>query len=106
MHHVLGSVEYVSIKTTGELSIIMDRIIERLRLHEVGRTFYQFEPFGATGVILLEESHFAAHTYPEHQRIHVDLFCCSPDFDTNKATSVIMEEFGTDVFQWDYKLRV
>ena len=31
----------------------------------VGDSFYQFEPQGVTGTVLLAESHIAIHTWPE-----------------------------------------
>jgi len=105
-HHVLGMLSGVKILTTDELVPKMEKIVSILGLTEVGRCFYQFEPYGATGVILLSESHFSVHTYPEHDSIQLDLYCCSDSFDTNKATDVIMNIFDADLFQWDYVKRV
>lgn len=40
---------------------------------------YQFpEPGGLTLLVLLKESHFAVHTFPEHGSICLNLFCCRP----------------------------
>jgi len=105
-HHILGMLSDVKILTTEELAPKMDRVISELGLTEVGRCFYQFEPYGATGVILLSESHFSVHTYPEHNSIQLDLYCCSDTFDTNRATDVIMKIFDADLFQWEYVKRV
>ena len=101
--HVLGLVEgNVDTYTTVErLEATMDRVVKRLGLNEVSRAFHQFEPYGATGVIVLAESHFSAHTYPEDDRVYVDLFCCSEHFDPDKAADVISDEFGCDMFMWE-----
>src|SRR5260370_9642183 len=33
---------------------------------------------GITGLCLLAESHLACHTFPEHQSICLNVFCCQP----------------------------
>jgi S-adenosylmethionine decarboxylase proenzyme len=101
MHHVLGMLEGATIESVDQLVPIMEMIVRRLKLNEVSRAFHQFEPVGVTGVIVLSESHFSAHTYPETNRVYLDLFCCSKDFDPDNAASVISEEFGAELFMWE-----
>jgi len=38
--------------------------------------FHHFEPYGVSGVIVIAESHFAIHTWPECGYASVDLFTC------------------------------
>ena len=38
--------------------------------------FHHFEPYGVSGVVVIAESHFAIHTWPEHNFASVDLFTC------------------------------
>jgi S-adenosylmethionine decarboxylase proenzyme len=103
MAHVLGLLDgnVSGFKNVKELEETMERIVKILNLNEVSRAFHQFEPYGATGVIVLAESHFSAHTYPENDRIYVDMFCCSKDFDPKKAADVITREFDADTFMWE-----
>lgn len=96
----------VTIRKESELVPLMDTVVKRLGLNEVNRAFHQFEPEGVTGVIVLSESHFSAHTYPENDRVYVDLFCCSKEFSPDQAASVISEVFGCDVFMWEYVTRI
>lgn len=105
MHHVLGMLEGATIESVDQLVPVMETIVKKLGLNEVSRAFHQFEPVGVTGVIVLSESHFSAHTYPEMNRVYLDLFCCSKDFDPDKAASVISEEFGAELFMWESVLR-
>lgn len=35
-----------------------------------------FDPFGFTAVILLQESHFAIHTFPEENKTYIQLSSC------------------------------
>lgn len=104
-HHIFGMLEGTTINTVEQLVPLMEKVISRLELNEVSRAFHQFEPFGATGVIVLSESHFSTHTYPENERVYLDLFCCSKDFKPDKAADVIMEIFDSDLFQWEYVRR-
>jgi S-adenosylmethionine decarboxylase proenzyme len=56
---------------------LMMRIIEEAGLSSVGEKFHQFEPAGVTGIVLLSESHFSIHTWPEKHVMAADIFCCS-----------------------------
>ncbi|MEM6288912.1 MAG: adenosylmethionine decarboxylase [Bacteroidota bacterium] len=42
----------------------------------LGSRFHQFEPEGATGVVLLAESHASVHTWPERGLATLDVFTC------------------------------
>jgi len=42
----------------------------------INSTFHHFSPFGVSGVIVIEESHLAIHTWPEYQFASIDLFTC------------------------------
>jgi S-adenosylmethionine decarboxylase proenzyme len=47
-------------------------------LHEV---VHAFSPHGVTGVVVIAESHFAIHTWPEYGFAAVDLFTCGTTVD-------------------------
>jgi S-adenosylmethionine decarboxylase proenzyme len=50
---------------------------ERAGLTVVGDRFFQFEPQGVTGTVLLAESHLAIHTWPEAGFVTVDVYVCN-----------------------------
>lgn len=55
----------------------------------VGERFFQFEPQGVTGTVLLAESHIAIHTWPESGFATVDVYVCNFTTDnTAKAEQV------------------
>ena len=56
--------------------------------------FHQFSPQGISGVIVIAESHFAIHTWPEHGYAAVDLFSCS-DFDYKTAMNHIRKNIDS-----------
>lgn len=101
MKHLIGHLTGVVIETTAQLEGCMDRVANECRFSVVGRAFHQFKPFGATGVLVLSESHFSAHTYPEHGIVYVDVFCCSPSFDPNACAQSIVENFGAKGAKWE-----
>lgn len=48
-------------------------------------SFHIFEPQGVSGVVIIAESHFAVHAWPEHDYAAVDLFTCSETIDLKRA---------------------
>jgi S-adenosylmethionine decarboxylase proenzyme len=65
------------------------RAVESAGLTIVGDRFYQFEPQGVTGTVLLAESHLAIHTWPEAGFVTVDVYVCNYTTDnTDKAERV------------------
>lgn len=67
------------------LQSLFAAIVRDLDLHPVGETrWHQFPGNGGiTGLCLLSESHLAVHTFPEHQSLCLNLFCCRPRPDWN-----------------------
>lgn len=53
--------------------------------HVINSNFHSFEPQGVSGVVVISESHFAVHAWPEHDYAAVDLFTCGSGVDFNKA---------------------
>lgn len=47
----------------------------------INSTFHHFSPFGVSGVVVIQESHLAIHTWPEYQYAAVDLFTCGDTVD-------------------------
>jgi spermidine synthase len=45
----------------------------------ITQSFHHFDPYGISGVVVLQESHFAIHTWPEYGFASVDLFTCGGD---------------------------
>tara|TARA_B100000073_G_C23726601_1_gene569477 strand:- start:1912 stop:2256 length:345 start_codon:yes stop_codon:yes gene_type:complete len=55
---------------------LMNEIIELYNLTVLEKILYPFAPYGFTGIYLLSESHLSFHTWPEHNKICIDLFTC------------------------------
>ena len=53
--------------------------------------FHQFSPHGITGVVVVAESHFAVHTWPEYGYCALDIFTCGDNVDGRKALNYLKE---------------
>jgi len=42
----------------------------------INSSFHHFSPYGVSGVVVIQESHLAIHTWPEYGFASVDLFTC------------------------------
>lgn len=56
--------------------------------------FHQFSPHGITGVVVVAESHFALHTWPEYGYCAVDIFTCGDAVDGHVALDYLKENLG------------
>lgn len=55
--------------------------------------FKQFEPVGVTGILLIAESHFSLHTWPEDRYAGFDILTCG-DMDAEKAVDYLAEKLS------------
>ncbi len=60
------------------LEAVFREMIGDLSLRPVGEAQWHVFPGegGVTGLCMLAESHLAVHTFPEHQSLCLNLFCC------------------------------
>ena len=54
----------------------MRRAAEAAGAHVVAEVFHPYSPHGVTGVLVIEESHFSLHTWPEAGYAAVDFYTC------------------------------
>lgn len=59
----------------------------------VQSVFHQFNPHGISGVIVIEESHFSVHTWPEYGYCALDIFTCGDEIDYYSALQFLKNEF-------------
>ena len=85
----------VSAKALRHLCI---RASEAAGLTVLGDHFYQFNGFeatqlgGATGALVLAESHLAIHTWPERLGATLDIYVCNVTGDNSKKAEVLYAE--------------
>ncbi|HVL40179.1 MAG TPA: adenosylmethionine decarboxylase [Fimbriimonadaceae bacterium] len=59
----------------------------------VAESFHEFKPFGVSGAVIIQESHYTIHTWPEHGYAAVDLFYCGGTVRVHRAIEVLRERF-------------
>ena len=57
----------------------------------IDSVFHRFAPQGFSGVVVIAESHFSIHTWPENNYAAVDLFTCSPKMMVERALDFLAE---------------
>jgi S-adenosylmethionine decarboxylase len=59
----------------------------------VAQSFHEFKPYGVSGAVIIQESHYTIHTWPEHGYAAVDLFYCGGTVKVHKAVEVLRQRF-------------
>lgn len=71
----------------------------------IDTSFHHFSPFGVSGVVLIAESHFTIHTWPEYGYAAVDIFTCDEELNHEKSKALLIERFGAKRHQSKFILR-
>lgn len=64
--------------------------------HVLDSHFHTFEPHGVSGIVVIAESHFSVHSWPEYRYAAVDVFTCGESIDIEEAVRVLKEQLETD----------
>ena len=91
---IINITDFELLKTIEGIEPLMRKIIEEMELNVVGEVKHQFQPYGATMLYLLAESHLSIHTYVDERYVAIDLYCCNPNIDMNIALDVIFRYFN------------
>lgn len=100
--HIIAELYGVSPnKISGEESIkqILEAVSDRVGFDKIGSQYKQFHPHGATGVILIAESHISIHTWPEYNLINIDIFTCGDVNQAFDAFQLILQEFEPESYK-------
>lgn len=97
--HILVEFFGCSAEILNDVPIIESSMINAAQ--EAGATlinsvFHHFSPFGVSGVVVIQESHLAIHTWPEYRYAAVDLFTCGTAVNPWVSYKVLKEAFHAD----------
>ena len=57
----------------------------------LSESFHSFSPYGGvSGVVIIAESHFSVHTWPEYGYAAIDIFTCGNSIHTQKAVDLLV----------------
>ncbi|MCM2267198.1 MAG: adenosylmethionine decarboxylase [Elusimicrobiales bacterium] len=77
--HLILELYGCSAKALSSVTFVQDAMVQGARAANatiIDSVFHHFKPHGVSGVVVIAESHFAIHTWPEHGFASVDLFTC------------------------------
>jgi S-adenosylmethionine decarboxylase len=73
---------------------ILHEAVKKSGATEIGQVFHQFAPHGISGVILISESHFSIHTWPEKKYAAIDLFTCDASLQIKNTYKYLISAFS------------
>ncbi|MEC8052376.1 MAG: polyamine aminopropyltransferase, partial [Myxococcota bacterium] len=100
--HVLVEYYGCDSEILGDASLLEKAVVKAAKdagATVLNSTFHQFAPVGTSGVVVIQESHLAIHTWPEFQYAAVDLFTCGDMIDPwvsfNSLKGSLKSEFSS-----------
>lgn len=82
-----------ALKLENSVGAAMEEAARRSEATVVAQSFHEFKPYGVSGAVIIQESHYTIHTWPEHGYAAVDLFYCGGTVAVHKAVEVLQERF-------------
>lgn len=94
------TIEYYDCKSTALLEKNRVENVLLMAAKDSGATiisssFHEFKPQGISGVVIIAESHFTIHAWPEHDYAAVDIFTCGDNIDLEIAIDSMKKGFGS-----------
>ncbi len=121
----LSYIDYINTHYSAEkISSLLERIVERIEAQILNTSLQNYDPYGASCVMLLsdikgsgvtmhlDKSHITAHTYPDFEnphgifsfRVDIDLSTCG-EITPLASLDDIFDFFDTDLVTIDYVVR-
>ncbi|HWA81839.1 MAG TPA: adenosylmethionine decarboxylase [Fimbriimonadaceae bacterium] len=82
-----------ALKLEATVGAAMEEAARKSDATVVAQSFHEFKPYGVSGAVIIQESHYTIHTWPEHGYAAVDLFYCGGTVAVHKAVEVLQERF-------------
>jgi spermidine synthase len=82
--HILVEFSNCNAQVLNDAQIVEEAMINAAKTAGatvINSTFHHFSPWGISGVVVIQESHLAIHTWPEYKYAAVDLFTCGESVD-------------------------
>jgi S-adenosylmethionine decarboxylase len=73
---------------------ILIEAVELSKATIVQPVFHHFSPHGISGVVVIAESHFTIHTWPEYGYCALDIFTCGEQIDPDLSLQFLKTRFG------------
>jgi len=106
--HVLIDFYECSSEILDNIDLIKEYMLEAANVANatiVYENFHKFSPYGVSGAIIIQESHFTIHTWPEYRYAAVDLFTCGSNLDLKKAMLFLKDKLHSEKLEFNNVLR-
>lgn len=83
----------------NDVTVIEQSMVEAAQIAGatvISSNFHHFSPWGVSGVVVIQESHLAIHTWPEYKYAAVDLFTCGETVDPWVSFEHLKKVFGAN----------
>jgi len=74
-----------ALDNVAALEYLVERISDAIGSKIIKVFSHKFTPIGVTSIAIISESHISIHSFPEFERLTVDIFCCNVHVDISKA---------------------
>lgn len=78
-HLVIDLDQYSGLLDIGDATVMENLLLQvayETQATVLGKIKHQFQPVGATAILLLSCSHLSIHTWPESRSLHIDYYHC------------------------------
>mgnify|MGYP001592053285 CR=1 FL=1 len=94
-NHILVELYDCDINIINDSSKVEEFLLESAKISGatiIKSIFHKFNPHGVSGVIVIAESHFSIHTWPEYGYCALDIFTCGDKIDSEKALNYLKQK--------------
>ncbi len=90
----LYGVDEELISTSENVIALIEEAVKVGNLSKISSDYYQFQPRGVSGIVLLAESHLSFHTWPEHNLVTLDIYTCGEPQHADNAFNYIVRKLA------------
>ena len=87
-------VDPVLLARVEKMKEIFEGAVNFAKLSKISSDYYQFRPEGASGIVLIAESHLSFHTWPEYGLVTLDIYTCGDPKQADLAYEYIKEKLN------------
>ena len=94
--HIIAELYNCKSEFINDVSLVEKTMLEaadKAGATVINSTFHHFSPFGVSGVIVIQESHFSIHCWPEYGYASIDIYTCGETVDPWIAYEYLKGEF-------------
>lgn len=95
-NHLIIELYECSSKKINDLDFVESTMLDAARksgAEIIKYAFHKFNPHGVSGIIVIAESHFSIHTWPEYGYCALDIFTCGDTIKGERALKYLKKEF-------------